>query len=114
MPGQLNWWIGIIFALGSLLFAVASVLSLNPALAKAWSLDSMQINAIFFAGSIPFTIAAYLQLYQAANAGEFSPDASPAPRRRAIIGWRPHDIGWLSSALQFVVRFCSTSTRSTR
>jgi hypothetical protein len=43
-----------------------------------------------------------LQLYQAANAGEFSSDESPAPRRRALVGWRPGDIGWLSSALQFV------------
>ena len=71
-PQLLNWWIGIIFALGSLLFAVAGVLSLAPALAQAWSLDATQVNAIFFMGSIPFTIAAYLQLFQAANAGEFS------------------------------------------
>jgi hypothetical protein len=123
MPGQLNWWIGIIFALGSLLFALASVLSLTPPLAQALSLDSLEINAIFFAGSIPFTTAGYLQLYQAANAGgkkgsglfsrnglkgasqkrgltPFSPPQ--APQRRAIFGWRPHDIGWLSSALQFI------------
>ena len=39
MPQQLNWWIGTVFALGSLLFALASVLSLAPALAQAWSLD---------------------------------------------------------------------------
>ena len=37
---------------------------------KIWSLDAAQINAIFFAGSIPFTTAGYLQLYQAANADE--------------------------------------------
>jgi hypothetical protein len=121
----LNWWIGSIFAIGSLLFAVASVLSLSPTLAAAWSLDSMQINAIFFAGSIPFTTAGYLQLFQAANAGEFSPASEKgaasekgsglfsrngpqgASQKRGLtpfhfIGWRPRDIGWLSSALQFV------------
>ena len=109
MPGQLNYWIGIIFAFGSLLFAVASVLSLAPPLAKAWSLDSTQVNAIFFVGSIPFTIAAYLQLFQAANAGEFDPGgatdekgAGSLPPFLSFVGWRPHDIGWLSSALQFV------------
>lgn len=102
MPRQLNWWIGNIFALGSLLFAVASVLSLSPALAQTWSLDTAQINAIFFAGSIPFTIAAYLQLFQAANAGEFLSDDSRAAQRPKLFGWRPRDIGWLSSALQFV------------
>ncbi len=102
MPQQLSWWIGSIFAVGSLLFAVASVLSLSPTIARAWPLTANEINLIFFAGSIPFTIAAYLQLYQAANAGEFPRDASRFTRRRVLFGWRPHDIGWLSSALQFV------------
>ena len=53
-------------------------------------------------GSIPFTIAAYLQLFQAANAGEFQPGATPLPSRFTLLGWRPHDIGWLSCALQFI------------
>ena len=102
MPRQLNWWIGVVFALGSLLFALASVLSLAPALARVSSLDSTEINAIFFAGSIPFTIAAYLQLYQAANAGDFTSDGTRSARHLMLFGWRPHDIGWLSSALQFI------------
>ena len=103
MPRQMNWWIGSIFALGSLLFALGSVLILVPELAQKWSLDTSAINATFFAGSIPFTIAAYLQLFQAANAGEFSPHGRSTPKRRALLfGWRPHDIGWLSSALQLV------------
>ena len=102
MPGQLNWWIGSIFAIGSLLFAVASVLSLAPALTQAWAIDTAKINAIFFAGSIPFTIAAYLQLFQAANARDFFPDDGTAPTRPELFGWRPHDVGWLSCGLQFV------------
>jgi hypothetical protein len=100
MPRQLNWWIGIVFALGALLFMLASVFALTPALARAWSLDSFGVNAVFFAGSVPFTIAAYLQLFQAANAGV---SASPTPRRGMVLfGWQPRDIGWLSSALQFL------------
>jgi hypothetical protein len=102
MPRRLNWWIGVVFALGSLLFALASVLSLAPALARAWSLDSTGINAVFFAGSISFTIAAYLQLLQAANAGDFPRDGTRSLRRPVLFGWRPRDIGWLSCALQFV------------
>ena len=102
MPQRLNWWIGIIFAIGSLFFAWASVLCLAPALARALSLDMAGINAIFFAGSIPFTIAAYLQLFQAANAGDYRPDGPRSPRRTLFFGWRPHDIGWLSCALQFM------------
>jgi hypothetical protein len=41
MPQQLNWWIGSIFAIGSLLFAVASVLSLSPALSSVEDIDGM-------------------------------------------------------------------------
>ncbi len=102
MPLRLNWWIGVVFAIGSLLFVLASGLSLAPHLAAAWSLDSTGINSIFFTGSIPFTIAAYLQIYQAANAGEFISNEAPETKRPKLIGWRPHDIGWLSSALQFL------------
>lgn len=101
-PWQLNWWIATNFAIGSLLFAIASILSLWPAPATAWALVSTEINAIFFAGSIPFTTAAYLQLFQAANAGEFLAGATIRHRRLVLFGWRPHDVGWLSSALQFV------------
>jgi hypothetical protein len=101
MPKKQNWWIGVVFAIGSLLFVSASVLSLSPELANSWSLDSAQINAIFFAGSIPFTIAGYLQLYQAANAGKVLADGTSAPRHRTFIGWRPGDAGWLSAAVQF-------------
>ena len=102
MPRQLNWWIGVVFALGALLFALASVLSLIPTLARAWSVDTTVINAIFFTGSIPFTIAAYLQLYQAANAGDFPHDVTRSESSSTLLGWQPHNIGWLSCALQFV------------
>jgi hypothetical protein len=101
MSWLLNWWIGVIFAIGSLLFAVASVLSLWPHLAAAWSLNSMGINALFFAGSIPFTAAAYLQLFQTANAGEPLRDNASPRHKPKLLGWRPRDIGWLSTALQF-------------
>jgi hypothetical protein len=101
-PRQLNWWIGTVFALGALLFLLGSVFSLMPGLAQSWSLDATAINVIFFAGSIPFTFAAYLQLYQAANAGEFSTQGQSKPPRVVPFGWRPRDTGWLSSALQFV------------
>jgi hypothetical protein len=103
MPGTLNWWIGTVFALGSFLFGLGSVLSLYPEMARAFGLDATGVNLVYFAGSIPFTTAAYLQLYQAANAGEVSREDGRVtpPRRRAIFGWKPRDVGWLSCALQF-------------
>jgi len=100
-PRQLNWWIGVIFALGATLFLVGSVLFLTPALARDWSLDTSSINAIFFAGSIPFTIAAYLQLFQAANADDFTAEGGTPTGETVFFGWQPMNIGWLSCALLF-------------
>jgi hypothetical protein len=102
MPWKLNWWIGGVFALGSLLFAAASVLSLSPALAARLSLETLSINAIFFAGSIPFTVAAYLQLFQAANVPPLQVSHAERSERVHVLGWKPRDAGWLSCALQFV------------
>lgn len=100
MPRDLNWWIGVIFALGSFLFGLGSVLWLLPGPAGL----AGAANVAFFCGSIPFTTAAYLQLYQAANAGEFSGASEEVVHeaRRVLFGWAPRSIGWLSCALQFV------------
>lgn len=99
MPRDLNWWIGSVFALGSTLFALGSVVALVPELSRLIRVDA---DPVFFAGSIPFTTAAYLQLYQAANARD--PERSTPRERlhRSLIGWKPTEIGWMSCLLQFV------------
>lgn len=101
MPQDLNWWIGVVFAIGSFLFGLGSVLWLLPAASAR--LGPNAINSVFFAGSIPFTTAAYLQLFQASNAGGISADGGERLRRpgRRFFGWEPFNIGWLSCALQF-------------
>lgn len=101
-PRKLNWWIGTLFACGSLLFVVGGILSLAPVLAASFLPGSNTVNAIFFAGSIPFTSAAFLQLYQSANAPELVPGGSVQRGRKLWFGWQPGNIGWLSSALQFL------------
>ena len=102
MPKKLNWWIGIIFAIGALCFAVAGWLSLNPTLARSWSLDLKAVNTIFFIGSIPFTTASYLQLYQSANTEALPRGVVHNPKKTILFGWCPTDIGWLSCILQFI------------
>lgn len=100
-----NWWMGLTFALGSFLFMLGSALSLAP---SSWlNLPQAGINVVFFAGSIPFTVAAYLQLFQAANAPEIptlgaDPAGIAASLPVAAIGWRPGSPGWLSSFAQFL------------
>lgn len=102
MPRELNWWIGIVFAIGASLFALGCVPFLVPSLAAAWNISELQANGIFFLGSIPFTIAAYLQLFQAANAGSMANPGATGTSVRVWFGWRPGDAGWLSCALQFL------------
>lgn len=95
-----NWSTGAFFAVGAFLFMLGSALSLLP---DAPAL-SQGINLTFFAGSIPFTIAGYLQLFQAANATRFeiAPSATPRPHRIALVGWHPGSAGWLSTFTQFL------------
>ncbi|WP_417850513.1 hypothetical protein [Thalassoglobus sp.] len=104
LPAHLNWWIGVIFAVGASCFGMASTLILFPSLTAEVAISETDINRIFFAGSIPFSIAAWLQLYQAANAAPLpaSQDPEVRERRSRLIGWRPHEIGWVSCALQFI------------
>lgn len=106
-PKQLNWWIGLIFMLGASCFAAGSVLCLAPGLAKVCGLSGVQVNSFFFIGSIPFTTAAYLQLYQAGNAPSVGAAgaveaATAASSKPAYFGWNPRDAGWLSCLLQFI------------
>lgn len=94
LPQELNWWIGVVFAIGAALFCIASVLCLLDVFVSA-------TNVIYFLGSVPFTFAAYLQLYQAANVDPLPSDVKVVSNQRAFFGWMPHDIGWLSCAFQF-------------
>jgi hypothetical protein len=102
MPRELNWWIGIVFAIGASLFALGCVLFLAPSIAAPWQISDAQANGVFFLGSIPFTLAAYLQLFQAANAGPMANPAATGTSAKVWFGWRPGDAGWLSCALQFL------------
>jgi hypothetical protein len=99
---HLNRRIALLFAGGSSLFMLGGILSLEPALAARLSLEPASLNTIFFAGSIPFTAAAYLQLFQAANV-TLEDTQQPSPgASRTWFGWRPGDINWLGCALQFL------------
>ena len=81
---------------------LGGILSQVPALAAVLGLEPASINTIFFTGSIPFTTAAYLQLFQAANANPVAAQPPMPGAPRAWFGWRPGDINWLGCVLQFL------------
>jgi hypothetical protein len=82
---------GLLFAVGSLCFALAAIVS-------QWaSAPRPAIGVTYFVGSIFFTVAAYLQFSEAVNV-EHGP--VPANRRWRPASWEPRRIDWLASAIQ--------------
>ncbi len=97
-PDSLNWWIALLFMVGSLHFVLGSVFVL------VGSSNTFLINLIYFIGSLFFTSAGYSQYYQAINApkaidenGRTSPNS-----KRYIFAWQPHRIDFWATFPQFL------------
>lgn len=91
-PGRLGWWIAVLFMVGAACFAAGGARAGVSAL--HW-IEARAINPIFFTGSVFFTVAAYLQFYEA-----LSGDISERDARRRCFGWRPRNLGNLSAFSQ--------------
>ena len=88
-------WMAALFALGALCFLVASV-------AAQWaSSPRPAIGVTFFAGSLLFTAAAYLQYSEAVNVPR---EHLPRQRRLRLrpASWEPKRIDWLASSVQLI------------
>lgn len=91
-PAARAWWIGVLFAVGSALFAVGAV----PGYASL--VGATTDSFTFFVGSLFFTAAGFLQYREAV-------DASPVPagrRRRKVFALRPGRIDWWATAVQLL------------
>jgi hypothetical protein len=92
-PDRVSWWMGVLFALGSLCFAVAAIVS-------QWaSVSRPGIGVTYFVGSIFFTTAAYLQYGEVVNV-EHGPVRGATRQRWRPASWEPRRIDWLASAIQ--------------
>jgi hypothetical protein len=102
-PQRLAWWIAVLFVIGSACFAVASFAANWPQYCPAVLVHSGIINAVFFAGSIFFTLAAWLQLEEAINGDVADILASHGIDRPGWrwFGWKPHNAGYSASLLLF-------------
>jgi len=94
-PGAIGWWIGVLFAIGSVLFAVGSV----PGYLN-W-VGSKIDGLTFFIGSIFFTIAAFSQYIETVNARHI-PKGFLLKEKLHFLTWEPKRIDWLSSVVQFI------------
>jgi YrhK-like protein len=94
-PHRRSWWMSVLFALGSLCFAVAAV-------AAQWASSSRPVIGVtFFVGSIFFTSASYLQYSEAVNVERGLERRAGRPRWKPV-SWEPARIDWLAAAVQLV------------
>jgi hypothetical protein len=88
-PRARGWWIAVLFAIGSVLFALGSV----PAYANA--VGARGDTVTYFVGSLFFTAASFLSYREAV-------DAAQDPAHRRFFTYQPGRIDWWSTAIQLV------------
>jgi len=94
-PTAIGWWIGVLFAIGSVGFALGSF----PPYADA--LGTRDDNLTYFIGSLFFTSAAFLQYCQVVGtARDLGIDQRPG--LRSLVSVEPGRIDWWASAVQLV------------
>ena len=91
-PRARGWWIAILFAIGSLLFAVGSI----PGYAS--TIGAVGDTVTYFVGSLFFTAASFLSYREAVDA---SPQGLNTAQRRFFV-YQPGRIDWWATAVQFV------------
>jgi hypothetical protein len=91
-PRARGWWIAVLFAIGSMLFALGAVPSYASAMGAEWD------NVTFFIGSLFFTSAAFLTYREAVDAAP--PALNPAQQRFFV--YQPGRIDWWATGVQLV------------
>jgi hypothetical protein len=81
-PGALDWWMGVLFAIG------ASCFALGAAPGYLGAVGEHADGVTFFVGSIFFTTASYLQYREAGDGRGLS--------------WKPRRPEWIAAAVQLV------------
>jgi YrhK-like protein len=91
-PRARGWWIAVLFAVGSALFALGAV----PGYVEA--VGSRPDSITFFVGSLFFTCAGFLQYRESVDAGS---KLSSRGLGKVFV-WRPGQIDWWASGIQLI------------
>jgi hypothetical protein len=92
-PRSPGWWIGVLFAVGSVLFALGAV----PGYVNVVGARTDSIT--FFVGSLFFTAAGFLQYRESVDFGEA--EGVPSGWKRVFF-FGPRQIDWWASAIQLI------------
>lgn len=96
-PSPVSLWMGGLFMIGSLCFALGSL----PLYFD--HVDPELTAYTFFVGSIFFTSAAYLQYHESLAAPlAVTGGAGPSGLLASLVGWKPHRIDWWASGIQLI------------
>jgi hypothetical protein len=100
-PRARGWWIAVLFAVGSLLFALGAVPGYASGVGARWD------AVTFFTGSLFFTAAGFLTYREAVDAGPHQPDVA----RQRFFVFQPGRIDWWATAVQLAgTMFFNVST----
>jgi hypothetical protein len=91
-PGAVGWWVGILFAIGSVFFAVGSV----PIYFKA--VGVFNDNLTYFLGSLFFTSAGILQYLETINAPHKI--GGQSREKFHLLSFEPKRIDWWAASVQ--------------
>jgi hypothetical protein len=95
-PSATSIWMGSLFAVGSVCFALGSLpLYFDRA-------QPATVAMTFFVGSVFFTTASYLQYHEVLRAPDALVDDTPRPVLRSLLGWKPRRIDWWAAVIQLV------------
>jgi hypothetical protein len=94
-PGAIGWWIGILFAIGSICFAAGAAPGYVDWVGN--QIDGMT----FFIGSIFFTTAAFSQYIETVNTRQ-TPKGLLLNEKKRFFTWEPRRIDWLASVVQLI------------
>jgi YrhK-like protein len=94
-PDAVGWWIGVLFGVGSICFALGAM----PGYVEAVGVATDGVT--FFVGSLFFTSAALLQYLEVVNT-ERGPRPDGTPERRRLLTFEPHRMDWWASSVQLV------------
>ena len=110
-PSAASWWMGGLFAIGSICFALGSIPLYFNHVQPAF------VGVTFFVGSLFFTSASAVQYHETRSAPTGIEPGSAGPRGlRALLGTSPRRIDWWAAAVQLVgtVFFNITTFAATR